>query len=238
MAPGADSPKQIVYRRHTRASRPSGTLDRLLVARARNQPPVNVRRLSFIVVVLAALTLSAGAGPAFAAKSCGKQVIDDWYDNGRVDRIYELQCYRDAIKQLPVDVKTYSSAKEDIERALAFARQGKQDTSSSPPQPSPPSAPTTTPDTPVDTSEREAPAPSPGDDTETDTTGGAAVDPGEGDGGSSASAPLDSSSDSLPLPLLVLGGLALLLLAAGSAGYLTRRLQARRAGVTVPPSGE
>ena len=32
------------------------------------------------------------------------------------------------------------------------------------------------------------------------------------------------------IPLLVLGGLALLLLAAGGAGYLSRRAQARRNG--------
>ena len=183
--------------------------------------------------------LTASAAPALAAKSCGKQVIDDWYDNGRVDRIYDLHCYRDAIKQLPVDVKTYSSAKEDIERALAFARQGKKDTSTSTPQPSPPPAPTTTPDdTPVDTTERESPVPGPGDETETDTTGGATGNPDDPGNGGTASGPIESSSDSLPLPLLVLGGLALLLLAAGSAGYLTRRLQARRAGLTVPPSGE
>ena len=40
-----------------------------------------------------------------------------------------------------------------------------------------------------------------------------------------------SSADSVPIPLLVLAGLALLLVAAGSAGYAIRRYQARR----VPP---
>ena len=56
--------------------------------------------------------------------------------------------------------------------------------------------------------------------------------PGE-TGGTRKSAPVDTaSSDSIPLPLLVLGGLALLLIAAGSLGYLVRRLQARR----VPPA--
>jgi hypothetical protein len=34
----------------------------------------------------------------------------------------------------------------------------------------------------------------------------------------------------VPIPLLILGGLALLLLAAGGAGYLSRRAQARRDG--------
>ena len=42
---------------------------------------------------------------------------------------------------------------------------------------------------------------------------------------------VDAASDSassVPIPLLILAGLALLLIAAGSAGYVFRRLQARR----------
>ena len=39
-----------------------------------------------------------------------------------------------------------------------------------------------------------------------------------------------SGPSSVPIPLLILGGLALLLLAAGAAGYLSRRAQARRNG--------
>jgi hypothetical protein len=37
------------------------------------------------------------------------------------------------------------------------------------------------------------------------------------------------SASSLPVPLLVLGGLALLLVAAGGAGLVVKRVQARRA---------
>ena len=36
------------------------------------------------------------------------------------------------------------------------------------------------------------------------------------------------NSDSLPLPLLILAGLALLLIAAGAAGIVSRRLRARK----------
>jgi len=35
------------------------------------------------------------------------------------------------------------------------------------------------------------------------------------------------SADSVPIPLLVLGGLALLLIAAGAAGVVAKRLQSR-----------
>ncbi|HEX4680508.1 MAG TPA: hypothetical protein VH210_15015, partial [Gaiellaceae bacterium] len=37
-----------------------------------------------------------------------------------------------------------------------------------------------------------------------------------------------SSPSSLPVPLLILGGLALLLVAAGAAGLVAKRIQARR----------
>ena len=47
-------------------------------------------------------------------------MIDDWYDDGRVDGTYELHCYDDAIEILR-DVRDYSSAKEDIQRALQAA---------------------------------------------------------------------------------------------------------------------
>jgi hypothetical protein len=46
------------------------------------------------------------------------------------------------------------------------------------------------------------------------------------------------SADSIPLPLLILGGLATLLMAAGGAGLLSRKLQARRAGEPGAPPDE
>ena len=59
------------------------------------------------------------AGPA-AAKGktpCWKTLINDWYD-GRIDGTYPIHCYRDALKHLPTDVETYSSARDDIKQAL------------------------------------------------------------------------------------------------------------------------
>ena len=52
-------------------------------------------------------------------------MIRDWYSGGRVDGVYPLPCYRAAIKALPADVLAYSEADADIERALAFARRGR-----------------------------------------------------------------------------------------------------------------
>ncbi len=76
-------------------------------------------------LILAALSV---AGPAAAAKKpCADAVVADWYGDGRVDKVFPLRCYQEAIRSLPVDVLDYSNAKEDILRALAFAREGEKD---------------------------------------------------------------------------------------------------------------
>ena len=152
------------------------------------------------------------ASPAAAAKSCGKQVINDWYGDGRVDKIYPLHCYEDAIDALPVDLNDYSSAKEDIERALQFAVRNQPDPGrSAPPE--------------DETGSGPPPGPSGNDDPGTP--------PGPNpDTGGLLNEGIDkigpSNADSVPIPLIVLGGLALVLLATGSAGYVRRRLLSRR----------
>ena len=89
---------------------------------SRNQKPS--RRAARLAVPLALsavallMTGALGAGSAAAAESCGKKVIDDWYADGRVDGTYLPHCYDDAIEILPRDVRDYSSAKDDITRAL------------------------------------------------------------------------------------------------------------------------
>jgi hypothetical protein len=179
--------------------------------------PSRRRPIVALLAAICVLTLLALPTPASAAtKSCADQVVADWYGDGRVDKIFPLHCYQEAIRSLPVDVLDYSNAKEDILRALQFARQKKPD-----PGPS-----------------GEAPTgtngdPEPGDPADPAGPGDPA-DPGDpGDPGEEtvAAPPVDTSGpSSIPVPLLILGGLALLLLAAGGAGYLSRRAQARREG--------
>jgi hypothetical protein len=170
-------------------------------------------RVLVMLVALAALAVTAA--PASAAASCGRQVIDDWYDDGRVDGTYALHCYDDAIDALPRDVRDYSSAKDDIQRAMTAAMRG---------EPAPPATTDPSPDDP-------APGDDPDDPTGTNgTPGGGGSD---GDGGTEAGGPVDTeSASSIPIPLLILAGLALLLVLGGSAGYLLRRAQAGR--VTPP----
>ena len=46
-----------------------------------------------------------------------------------------------------------------------------------------------------------------------------------------------NTADSVPVPLLVLGGLAIALMAAAGISFFARRMQARRAAVDPPPAG-
>ena len=146
-------------------------------------------------------------------------MIDDWYDDGRVDGTYALHCYDDAIDALPRDVRDYSSAKEDIQRAMTAKMRG---------EPAPPATTDPSPDEPAPGED-----PEPGDTTGTPPGGsGDGGSGGDGDGDNEAGGAVDGESASaLPVPLLILAGLALLLVAGGSAGYVMRRLQARR----IPP---
>ena len=179
-------------------------------------PDANYGRLSFPALVLGLVLVTlALAGPAAAAsKSCADQVVADWYGDGRVDKVFPAHCYQEAIRSLPVDVLDYSNAKEDILRALAFARKGEKD-------PGPSGGSQTAGNNGTN---------NPG--TETTEPPGDSSHPGpEGGTGTDAVDPVDTSGpSSVPIPLLILGGLALLLLAAGGAGYLSRRAQARREG--------
>ena len=79
-------------------------------------------RLLFAMAVgLMALAFTGSAG---AATTCGSRLLDDWKD-GRIDQTYPVSCYRDALADLPEDVRVYSTAQNDITRALQ-ARIGTQ----------------------------------------------------------------------------------------------------------------
>jgi hypothetical protein len=155
---------------------------------------------SLVAVVLGALVALIVAGTAAGATPCGKKVLGDWYDNGRIDRLYPLHCYEDAIDAIPPDIRDYADAEEVISRALQSALRGNL--------------------------ARGGDDPSPGDDSREP---GAPV-PGGGNndsGGTEATGDIDTSgASSIPIPLIVLGGMSLALLAAGGLGYLSRRRHA------------
>jgi Alphavirus glycoprotein J len=172
-------------------------------------------------VACAALLGAAIHAPrAAAATPCWKLLLTDWYD-GRIDNVYPLHCYTDALKHLPTDVQEYSSAHDDILRALQNARaelhkEGK----------------TVTPNTLVpannggNSKKKKVVGP-----TGTGTTPTTTSEPGKQTSNLVDETNPSSSPFSVPLPLLVLGGLALLLVAAGAAGLVAKRYQGRK-----PPS--
>jgi hypothetical protein len=70
-----------------------------------------------LVAVAVALLAFVVTGTAGASQSCASRLLDDWRD-GRIDGVYPVTCYRQALVQLPEDVRVYSSAQSDITRAL------------------------------------------------------------------------------------------------------------------------
>jgi hypothetical protein len=164
------------------------------------------------VLALIAVAALSTAAPASAATACGKKVLADWFDNGRIDRLYPLNCYEEAIDAIPDDLRDYADAEDVITRALQAALRGEL-----------------------------APGgrdPTPGDDDPT-ASGGSGGDGsgGTGNGDNPQAAPdVDTSGpSSIPIPLLVLGGMSLALLAAGGLGYLSRRRAAANGDETDGP---
>jgi hypothetical protein len=166
--------------------------------------------LRLLVVLVLALTALTVAAPSSAASPCWKRLINDWYD-GRIDRAYTVKCYREAIDNLPEDVEAYSSAREDLTRALLSAARS----SGGELEPT---------DLVPAGTVRSRPVPEAGEE----DTSAAPASGDDGDGPLGFFAP--SNADSIPIPLLVLAGLALLLLAAAGASFLARRIQERRMG--------
>jgi hypothetical protein len=179
---------------------------------------VTSARLLRTFVVACVLTLSAvGAlatsSPADAATACGKKVLADWFDNGRIDRLYPLNCYEEAIDAIPDDLRDYADAEDVITRALQAALNNKLAPGGADP-------------TPNDDDPKAPGGKSPNDPSDpTDPSNPS--DPSDPD--QQATPDVDTSGpSSVPIPLLVLGGMSLLLLAAGGAGYISRRRNAAR----------
>ena len=72
-----------------------------------------MRRMLILAVVAASLGV---VSPAAAAK-CGTAILRDWSD-GKLDRTYPVRCYQDALDAMPEDMRSYTSAPDDIKRAL------------------------------------------------------------------------------------------------------------------------
>ena len=174
-----------------------------------------------ITAVIAGFVLLALPAPGSAATPCWKQLINDWYD-GRIDQVYPLKCYQQALENAPEDAKVYSDLPRDLNRALQAAIRGQDDDEPTSGQ-----------------SSREVPAGGEGRDLPVTPQATPPPDSGRDKPEGFFAQALDligpSNADSIPLPLYFLAGLALLLMTAGAAGVVTRRVQSRRPAASGPP---
>ena len=161
------------------------------------------KRLARALVVGCAALAVFAAPAAAATPPCWKVLLNDWYD-GHIDHTYAIPCYHQAIAHLPRDVQNYSSARDDILRALQVAVNKKNNVSQTTTNGQ--TGTSTTRTTPTTTTKKKHTSPI--SKAIKDITPGGA--------------------DSFPLPLLILGMLALLLVAAGVGGMIWRRIQGRR----------
>ena len=164
-----------------------------------------------LLCLAAAAAATFGVGTAQASK-CSDALIHDWYIDGRIDNTYQVHCYREALKDIPEDQLVYGTLRDDLNRALQNVIRDHH-----------------------------------GNVRGTTIVPGAGNGSGPGPGGTAggshdkgffhwlANRVGPSTANSVPLPLLVLGGLALALIAAAAVSYFARRYQARRA--EPPPAG-
>src|SRR5947207_128593 len=74
----------------------------------------------FLVAALTGLAAALLAPSGANAASCWQRVLDDWRD-GHLDATYSVHCYRDALENMPEDLRVYGAAQNDIQNALSRA---------------------------------------------------------------------------------------------------------------------
>lgn len=160
------------------------------------------------VVLIALVAVFAIPAHAGAAVPCRNKIFNDWYADGKIASTYPRGCYADALKHIPPDAQIYSSLADDIRAAM-----------------------------------RASISRATGKDVPTQVGRGFKASEGKtvlaknphdlpvSSGPRSAAPPVaDTSSNGggLPLPILILGGLALLLAAAGALSGAVKYAQGRR----------
>jgi hypothetical protein len=168
---------------------------------------------TFLLTLALGLVLvsSVSVSPAAAKRPCWKDTMADWFADSKVDGRYPVHCYKDAIKHLPPVSESYSTARDEIKRAMLFAI-------AHPLTPKGPKGPTA------------VPCPGCGLDK------GDGGDAGLIQGLLEKLGP--KNADAVPLPLLVLAGISMLLLGTAGASYIARRVQTKRLEpAPIPPDG-
>ena len=171
-----------------------------------------MKRLVLVVLALAAFA------PATASASvpCRDRIYNDWYPDGKIGTNYPISCYRDALKHIRSDALTYSNLADDIRSAMQAAIERRnhrnvpaQVGKSGPATPISSRGHTTKPSGDVKSTDSSSSGQEPVSQTVPQTSTVSVGDTGGGSG--------------VPVPLLVLGGLALLLIAVGGVGAVAKR---------------
>lgn len=74
-------------------------------------------RWLLLIVAAACAAVVPSVGTAATSSRCGAAVLKDWSD-GKLDHSYAVRCYQDALNRMPEDMRSYTSAPDDIQRAL------------------------------------------------------------------------------------------------------------------------
>jgi hypothetical protein len=159
-----------------------------------------VKRLLLLVTLLAI----ALPGPASAATSpCRNKIFNDWYPDGKIASTYPIACYQDALKHMPPDAAVYSSLGDDVRAAMRAAMRRTQGLKA-----------------PLEVGHGTKAIGAGSVKSALVTIHNTAHDP--------ASTGVVATASSAPLPILVLGGIALALVAAGAIGVGVRHARGRR----------
>jgi hypothetical protein len=87
---------------------------------------MRIRPAATTIALLALLAglMAATASPAAAATPCWKRVINQWLNNQPINTHYKPQCYQQALKHVPEDLRDYSDITDAISIALQNALRG------------------------------------------------------------------------------------------------------------------
>ena len=180
------------------------------MSRAIALPPARFLSVFVPLLLATAAFVSIAAPTAAAAKPCWERVIDDWIDNGRIDGYFSPACLRASLRHVPEDIRAYSDFEEKIRQGIQAALRVRVLEGST------------------------------GDATRAERSQADRLRENEsGAEEGTSEGPLERAlgyrnddASSIPLPLIILGALALVLIAAGAAGVAHRKLQARKARST------
>jgi hypothetical protein len=170
-----------------------------------------VKRLLLLATVLAvALPAHASA----ASNPCRNAVYNDWYRDGKIASTYPLGCYRDALRHVRSDAAIYSSLRDDIRAAMQAAIRRSHGAS-----------------VPGEVGKGFKPVGGGNVKSALVSINKTPHDPAPNGVATNASGSLTAattSGSSTPLPILVLGGIAIALVAAGAVGAGVRHARNRQ----------